>query len=401
MKVVVQKYGGKSVETIEKMQNIADNVIQKKEEGYNVVVVVSAMGKTTNQLIEMAKTISEHPCKRELDMLMATGEQVSSSLLSMILKEKGYDAVSLTGFQAGIKTKGVHTKNKIVKIDIDNVKKHLEEDKIVVVAGFQGINELGEITTLGRGGSDTTAVALAAKLQCACEIYTNVEGIYSVDPRFFPNAKKLDYISYGEMMEMASLGANVMETRSVEIGHNYNVPIYVASSYQNTKGTYIKEFDKNMEQKSITGLSVNDDILMVTINNVPYSPKNISDIFSKLASQEVNIDMISQTSPNKGYVNISFTTSKENASIVNNIMNELKKEICSMEIQNNTDLTKISVVGMGMRNEPGVASKVFKLFAENNINFKQVTTSEISISYTIYASDRQKAINVLCKAFDL
>ena len=401
MKVVVQKYGGKSVETIEKMQNIADNVIQKKEEGYNVVVVVSAMGKTTNQLIEMAKTISEHPCKRELDMLMATGEQVSSSLLSMILKEKGYDAVSLTGFQAGIKTKGVHTKNKIVKIDIDNVKKHLEEDKIVVVAGFQGINELGEITTLGRGGSDTTAVALAAKLQCACEIYTNVEGIYSVDPRFFPNAKKLDYISYGEMMEMASLGANVMETRSVEIGHNYNVPIYVASSYQNTKGTYIKEFDKNMEQKSITGLSVNGDILMVTINNVPYSPKNISDIFSKLASQEVNIDMISQTSPNKGYVNISFTTSKENASIVNNIMNELKKEICSMEIQNNTDLTKISVVGMGMRNEPGVASKVFKLFAENNINFKQVTTSEISISYTIYASDRQKAINVLCKAFDL
>lgn len=396
MKVIVQKYGGKSVETIKKMQNIADNIIQKKEEGYNVVVVVSAMGKTTNQLIEMAKTISEHPCKRELDMLMATGEQVSSSLLTMILKEKGYDAVSLTGFQAGIKTKGVHTKNRIVKIDIDNVKKHLEKNKIVVVTGFQGINELGEITTLGRGGSDTTAVALAAKLQCTCEIYTNVEGIYGVDPRFFPNTKKLDYISYEEMMEMASLGSNVMETRAVEIGHKYNIPIYVASSCKNTKGTYIKEFDKNMEQKSITGLSVNDNVLMVTINNVPYSPKNISNIFSKLANQEVNIDMISQTPPNKGHVNISFTTAKENTTIVDKVMKKLKKEICNMEVQNNTDLTKISVVGMGMRNEPGVASKVFKLFAENNINFKQVTTSEISISYTIYASDKQKAINVLC-----
>ncbi|HSH35465.1 aspartate kinase, partial [Schnuerera sp.] len=308
MKTIVRKYGGTAVETIEKMQSIAESIIRKKQEGYNIVIVVSAMGKTTNQLVEMARSISDTPCKRELDVLMATGEQVSISLLSMILKEKGYDSISLTGFQAGIRTKGIHTKSKIVEIDIDNVKKYLKEGKIVVVAGFQGANELGEITTLGRGGSDTTAVALAAKLQCACEIYTDVEGIYSVDPRLFPKAKKLDYISYEEMMEMSSLGARVMETRSIEIGYKYDVPIYVTSSHNNIKGTYVKEVDKEMEQKSITGLSVSDEVLMITINKVPYTLKNISDIFSSFANHAVNIDMISQTSPNAGFVNISFTT---------------------------------------------------------------------------------------------
>lgn len=401
MQLVVQKYGGSSVATLEKMNKIADAVIKRKEEGVNVVIVVSAMGKTTNNLIEMAKSISEQPPKRELDMLMATGEQVSISLLSMVFQEKGYDSVSLTGFQAGIKTEGVHTKNKISEVDVDKIKRYLEEDKIVVVAGFQGMNTSGDITTLGRGGSDTTAVALAAKLKCVCEIYTDVDGIYSVDPRLFPNAKRLDFISYEEMMEMSCLGAKVMEARSVELAYKYNVPIYVASSHQKGKGTYIKEFDKEMEHKVITGLTVSDDVLMETINKVPYSSENISDIFSRLASQEVNIDMISQTSSSDGYVNISFTTSKEDESTVDAVMKEFTKKVPGVEVKKDTDITKISVVGMGMRNESGVASKIFKLFSDNSINFKQVTTSEISISYIINSSDKEKAVNIICETFKL
>lgn len=401
MQLVVQKYGGSSVATLEKMNKIADEVIKRKKEGFNVVVVVSAMGKTTNNLIEMAKSISKEPCKRELDMLMATGEQVSSSLLSIIFQEKGYSSISLTGFQAGIKTEGIHTKNKICEIDTDKIKRYLEEDKIVVVAGFQGINKEGDITTLGRGGSDTTAVALAAKLNCHCEIYTDVDGIYSVDPRIFPNAKRLDYISYEEMMEMSCLGAKVMEARSVELAYKYNVPIYVASSHQRGKGTYIKEFDKEMEHKVITGLTVSDNVLMETINRVPYSSEYISDIFSRLAKEEVNIDMISQTFSGDGYVNISFTTSKEDEGTVDAVMKEYIKNTPGINVKKDTDITKISVVGMGMRNESGVASKIFKLFSDNSINFKQVTTSEISISYIINASDKEKAVNVLCEAFNL
>lgn len=401
MEVIVQKYGGTAVETVEKVQKIANGIIQRKKEGYSIVVVVSAMGKTTNRLIELANSVSAKPDKRELDMLMATGEQVSVSILSMVLKEKGYESISLTGFQAGIKTEGTHTKNKIIEIDIERIKNYLEEGKIVVVAGFQGINGEGDITTLGRGGSDTTAIALAAKLKCPCEIYTDVDGIYGVDPRLYPNAKKLDTICFEEMMEMSSLGAKVLETESVEIGYRYNVPIYVASSHMDKKGTYIKEFDKQMEQKVITGLTISDDILMVTINHIPYSPENISNIFSSLSDREVNIDMISQTSPNNNRVNISFTTSKENETVVDEALNEQVKKISGIKVKKDSDVSKLSVVGMGMRNESGVASKMFKLFAENDIYFKLVTTSEISISYTINASDKQKAINAISKTFNL
>ncbi|EET88484.1 aspartate kinase [Clostridium carboxidivorans P7] len=237
---IVQKYGGTSVGTIDKIKAVAKKVIERKKEGNDIVVVVSAMGKTTDKLIDMAKQISDNPNKREMDMLISTGEQVTIALLSMVFQESGYDSVSLTGFQAGIKTGGVHTKNRIFDIEIQNVENHLKDGKIVVVAGFQGMNENGDITTLGRGGSDTTAVALAAKLNCTCEIYTDVDGIYGVDPRVWPNAKKLDYISYEEMMEMASLGAGVMETRAVEIGCKYKIPIYVASTHGNTKRNLYK-----------------------------------------------------------------------------------------------------------------------------------------------------------------
>jgi aspartate kinase len=398
---IVQKYGGTSVGTIERIKFVAKRLIQQKEKGNDVVVVVSAMGKTTDKLIQMAKEISENPCKRELDMLISTGEQVSISLLSMTLKELGYDSVSLTGFQAGIKTEGHHTKNRITDIDIENVKKHLKDGKIVVVAGFQGVNENGDITTLGRGGSDTTAVALAAKLGCACEIYTDVDGIYTVDPRLHPEAKKLNYISYEEMMEMASQGSGVMETRAVEIGCKFNVPIYVALNTGDIKGTYIKEIDDTMEEKVITGLSASDNVLMVTISHVLYNSKNIAIIFDKLSKNHINVDMISQTAPIDGYVNVSFTTPKEDIHTINKILDELKKEMNDIEASKDSNITKLSVIGIGMMNQSGVAGQVFKIFADNDIEFKQVTTSEISISYTIDEGDKQKAVKILAKELNL
>lgn len=401
MAVVVQKFGGTSVGTIERIKAVAKKVIQRKEQGNDMVIVVSAMGKTTDSLIAMAKEISQNPDKRELDMLVSTGEQISISLLSMAFHEYGHDSISLTGFQAGIKTDGLHTKNHITDIDLKNVKKHLDEGKIVVVAGFQGINENGDITTLGRGGSDTTAVALAAKLKCTCEIYTDVEGIYSVDPRIYKNAKKLDAISYEEMMEMASLGAGVMETRAVELGFKYNIPIYVAMTHGDKIGTMIKEFDETMEGKVITGLTINDNILMITVNNVLYKAKNIAVIFDKVAKHNINIDMISQTAPFEGYVNVSFTCSSDDSYLMEAAEKELHTEMPEIEVSMESNITKLSVVGIGMMRQSGVAAKVFNIFSDYNIEFKQVTTSEISISCTINSADKQKAVNALAEALNL
>lgn len=401
MNLVVQKYGGTSVGTIEKMRDVVERIIAKKEQGNNVVVVVSAMGKTTDTLIKMAKEITENPCKREMDVLLSTGEQVSIALISMILKERGYDSVSFTGLQAGIITEGQHMKNKISDINTSNIEESLQDGKVVVVAGFQGVNERGEITTLGRGGSDTTAVALAAKLKGACEIYTDVEGIYTVDPREYNQAKKLRHISYEEMLEMSSLGAGVMETRAIEIAYKFNVPIYVASSSNNTVGTWIKERDVKMEDKVITGLTINEDIIMVTVNNVKYCIENIALIFGKLGDHNINVDMISQSAPNNGQVNISFTISKEDIYTIKEVINELYEELKSVNIDLVYDIIKVSVVGIGMMNASGVAARVFKVFAKDQIDFKQVTTSEISISYTIDKRNKEKAVLALSKEFEL
>ncbi len=401
MAIVVQKYGGSSVATTDQIKNIARRIAARWKKDDGVVVVVSAMGKTTEMLIEMAKQLSETPPKRELDMLMATGEQVSISLLSIALNQMGHDSIALTGFQAGIVTEGNHTKARIQDIEIEKVKQYLEKGKIVVVAGFQGMNEQGEITTLGRGGSDTTAVALAAKLQCVCEIYTDVDGIYTVDPRLFPTARKLDSISYEEMLELASLGAGVMETRSVEIGQKYEVPIYVALGCEEWPGTTIKEYDETMESRVITGLSVSDKDIMVTMNYVPYDIKNISMIFEGLAQMDINIDMISQTAPSHGLVNLSFTAPKVDEDIILNFMEKVKSEFSGVELEIEKDITKLSVVGIGMRSQSGVAAKMFKIFADNDIQFKQVTTSEIRISYTINTKDKLKAIEAVAKDFNL
>ena len=401
MAMVVQKYGGSSIATTDKIRHVAERVAARAAKGDRVVVVLSAMGDTTDTLIGMAKELSEVPTKRELDMLMSTGEQVSISLLSMALNNMGHESVALTGLQAGIMTEGFHTRARIQDIEIQNVEQYLEKDKIVVVAGFQGVNEQGDITTLGRGGSDTTAVALAAKLQCACEIYTDVDGIYTIDPRLFPTARKLDTITYEEMLEMASLGSGVMETRSVEIGQRYDVPIYVALSSEDWPGTTIKEYDGTMESKVITGLSVSDKDLMVTVNYVPYDIKNISMIFEAVAEMEINIDMISQTAPSHGLVNLSFTAPKTDENTIIDIMEKVKGKFEGVELEIEKDITKLSVVGIGMRSQSGVAAKMFKVFADYNIQFKQVTTSEIRISYVINTKDKQKAIEAVAKKFNL
>lgn len=401
MSLIVQKYGGSSLATTEKINSIADLIIKRKKEGFDIVTVVSAMGKTTDNLISLAKDISNIPSERELDMLISTGEQISSALLTMALKEKGYDSIALTGFQAGIKTGDKHTKAPILDIDIKNIKKHLKNGKIVIVAGFQGVTQSGDITTLGRGGSDTSAVALAAKLECPCEIYTDVEGIYGIDPRLYPSAKKLDYISYEEIMEMASLGAKIIETRAVEMGCRYKVPIYVALNTGETLGTYIKELDETMENKMITGLTVSDNDLMITINNVLYDIKTIYGIFNRLSEMDINIDMISQTAPIDKYVSLSFTAPKDSIHLVNNLINEIRISMREINVTLEEDITKLSVVGLGMRTQSGVAARLFEIFANNNIEFKQVTTSEIQISYTINTKDKEKAIVKIAEAFNL
>lgn len=398
MGILVHKYGGTSVGTTERIKHIAKRVILEKEKGNDMVVVVSAMGKTTDHLVEMSKEIAINPNKREMDLILSTGEQVSIALLSMAFQEFGYDAIALTGFQAGIKTYGPHTKNKILDIDDEKIKNYLKEGKVVVVAGFQGVNENGDITTLGRGGSDTTAVAIAAKLGCPCHIYTDVDGIYSVDPRLYKEAKKLDVISYEEMMEMASLGAGVMEPRAIEIGCKYNIPIYVASSINDVGGTYIKEYDEKMEGNIVTGLSVCDDILMVTISHILYNLDHVATLFEKLAIENVNVDMISQTAPVDGYINVSFTAPKDDLFVIEKVMGDLEGRV---EISIEDEITKISVVGIGMRNQSGVSGRLFRILADNGISFRQVTTSEISISYTIDKKDKEKAVRALSNELNL
>ena len=401
MATVVQKYGGSSVADVEKIKNVAKRLIKERKDGKNVVAVVSAMGKTTNNLINLANQVSKTPSKRELDALLATGEQMTISLLAMAIKDLGEKSISLTGFQAGFKTQGIHTKQRIQDIDIKRVKRHLKEGKIVIVAGFQGMDEFGDITTLGRGGSDTSAVALASKLKCPCDIYSDVDGIYGVDPRLYPPAKKLDVITYEEMMEMASLGSGIMEARSIEIGMKYKVPIYVGLNTGEKNGTYIKEYDKSMEEKLVTGVSATDNVLMVTLNNIPYNPKNISNIFESLAEKDVNIDMISQSYPSDDYVDVTFTTSKDDEYIIDETVNGLNGEISNLEYIKKSDLTKVSVVGNAMRVQSGVAAQIFKIFSDNNIEFKQITTSEISISYIINSSNKDKTVTVLCEELGL
>jgi aspartate kinase len=399
MAIVVQKYGGSSLKTVDKIKKVAETVIKRKDKGDSLVVVVSAMGDTTDELISLAKQISDNPDKRELDALVSTGEIISSSLLAMAIKDLGYDAVSYTAYQLGIKTSGQFGKSLIEDIDGAKLRGSLIEGKIVIIAGFQGINEDGDITTLGRGGSDTTAVAIAVRLGGICEIYTDVDGIYSVDPRKYKLAKRLDEIDYEEMLELASLGAQVMHSRSIELGQKYNIPIYVGLSNGEMPGTVIKEVtNMNMESKPVTGIATSDEDVAITLGEISNKINILATLFERIASKKINIDMISQTAPVNDKVNISFTIPKEE---ITECMEILKDFTEADKILIDDDLTKFSVVGIGMKNTSGVTATIFKLFDENNIQVKMITTSEIRITCGIRREDKIKAIEIVAQKFAL
>lgn len=399
MSIIVQKYGGSSVASTEKIRKIAKTVINRKNKGDDLVVVVSAMGDTTDDLIALAKGISNNPDKRELDALLSTGEMMSCALLAMAIKDLGYDSVSYSAYQIGIKTKGQYGKCLIDDIDSTKIKESIKEGKIVIVAGFQGINEDGDITTLGRGGSDTSAVALAVKLNGLCEIYTDVDGIYSVDPRKHKEAKKIEVIDYEEMLELSSLGAQVMHSRSIELAQKYEIPVYVGLSNSDIKGTIIRGVNKmNLESKPVTGLATSDDDIAVTLKEIDGNVNILSNLFEAIASRNISIDMISQTAPVNGKVNVSFTIPVDEQEECMDIIKNFSK-IQNISIDN--DITKFSVVGIGMKNTSGVAAKMFKLFSENNIEVKMITTSEIRITCAICQKDKTKAIGIVAKEFYL
>ena len=365
--IIVHKYGGSSVATTEKIVDIAKYLGSVKGSGNDVVVVVSAMGKTTDALIKLAHDITKDPSKREMDRLMSTGEQQTIALLSIALQSLGHDAISLTGVQAGIRTTGHHTKNTIESIDSDIIKKHLGEGKIVIVAGFQGVNEKGDVTTLGRGGSDTSAVALAAALGGKCEIYTDVDGIYSIDPRVYPDAKKMEMISYEEMMELAFLGAGVMEPRAVELGGKYGVEIYVGKSLGERNGTIITSKEKVMEKKLITGISINENILMVNIENIPTYAKNVYEIFKVAEEFGVSIGIISQNDVTAEKGSIAFTAAKTDEAGLEKAIVKLKDKLKGIEVNVKKDVSKVSLVGIGMVSTIGIASKTFKVLDRKSV----------------------------------
>ncbi|MDL2310705.1 aspartate kinase [Peptostreptococcaceae bacterium OttesenSCG-928-C18] len=395
-KGVVLKYGGSSVITPEKINQVADKIIKKKKEYSNVITVVSAMGKSTNNLLQLSSEITDNPNKREMDVLLSTGEQVTIALLSMAINAKGYKAISLTGWQIKLETFGHHMKSKITSIDKNILNRYLEEGYIVIVAGFQGVNSIGDITTLGRGGSDTSAVAIAATLGYPCEIYTDVKGIYTIDPRVYKEARKLDNLSYEETLEMASLGAKVIEPRSVELAWKYNVPLYIALNTNDVKGTHILEEVDRVEKNSITNVSIMDKILLVNIELKNNNTELINNIFVKLGNENVNIDIISQNKFSNNEYLISFTTTSDNKVVVSNILKELKLKFNFIE-----EVSKVSIIGNSMRTQAGVASRVFELLLQGNVEFHQVSTSEISISYVVDDYNVRKMVDILVKEFNL
>ncbi|MDO9540979.1 MAG: aspartate kinase [Kiritimatiellia bacterium] len=402
MALIVQKFGGTSVANPECIQRVAGRILEEKKKGNDVVVIVSAMGDTTDGLISLARQITPEPSDREMDMLMSTGEQVSVALLAMALHAKGAEAVSLTGPQAGIRTDSMHRKAKIISINPKRVFGHLKDGHIVIVAGFQGLTPAQDIATLGRGGSDTTAVALAAALKAdCCQIFTDVEGVYSADPRIVKEARKLDEISHDEMLELASLGARVLMSRSVEFAKKYGVRLEVLSSFTKKPGTVVKEEVKSMEDVIVRGVSADKDQVKVTLEDVPDRPGVAARIFKELAGASINIDMIIQNSSASGRTDISFTVPDEDLGRTKNLIKSVSKAIGFKSINVDNDIAKVSVVGVGMRGHSGVAFQMFKALAGKNINILMISTSEIKISVIIRKKYANLAMKTLHKAFKL
>ncbi len=403
MALVVQKYGGTSVANADRIHAVAQRVVARKKAGDRLVIVLSARAGETDRLIRMGKEITPRPDAREMDALLATGEQVSIALFSMALKEMGFEAVSMTGYQAGIITNRSYGQARIQWIETLPVMEKIQEGKIVVVAGFQGYDDEGNITTLGRGGSDTTAVALAAALGAdMCEIYTDVEGVFTTDPNVYQKARKIEKISYEEMIEMASMGAKVLHLRSVEFGMKYNVPIMVLSSFTDAPGTLVTKEDKEMEKVVVSGITYNKNEARITLTNVPDQPGMAARLFKALSDAGINIDLIVQGSGSiEGRTNISFTVPRPDYEKTRDIAEKVAGDMGAGVVHGNPAIAKISVIGVGMRSHSGVASKMFNALAAANINIKMIATSEIKISCIIDEKHTESAVQVLHDAFEL
>jgi len=400
--LIVQKYGGTSVADPERIRAVAEHVAFTKRHGNDVVVVVSAMGKSTDNLIKLANEVSSVQPDRELDMLLTTGERISMTLVCMALAGVGIDAISFTGSQVGIITDTVHTKAKILEVKGDRVREALAQGKVCVVAGFQGVSTDKEITTLGRGGSDTTAVALAAALGAdSCEIYTDVTGVFSADPRIVPQARKLQHINFDEMLEMAGAGSKVLALRSVEFARNHNVPIQVRSSFTWEPGTWVTSQEPSMEDPIISGVVTDVSEAKVTVRKVPDRPGISAALFEQLADSNVNVDMIVQNTSMDGNTDISFTVPKADMKVAQGIVESVAKEIGAAGIAQDDAIAKISLVGAGMKTSPGIAAKMFRTLADNGVNIQMISTSTIRISVVIAAADLEKAARSLHTAFGL
>jgi aspartate kinase len=401
MSIVVQKYGGTSLATPERISRIADRIAATRRAGHAVVVVVSAMGRTTDELIDLARAVNPEPPKREMDMLLTAGERISMALMAMAIAARGIEAVSFTGSQAGILTDAAHGSAKIQAIRGTRVSDSLQQGKVVIVAGFQGVDpEAKEVTTLGRGGSDATAVALAAALGAdACEIYTDVDGVFTADPRIVPGARKLDEISFDEMLELAASGTGVLMSRSVEFGRRFNIPIHVRSSFHDDEGTWVKE--QTMEQAIISGVAHDRSEAKVTVMHVPDRPGVAARLFTPLAESDVDVDMIVQNVSHDGFTDISFTVPKEMADIARAIADKVAAEIEAGAVDLDADIAKVSLVGAGMKSHPGVAATVFSALADANINVEMISTSTIRISCVVRAGQVEEAVRVLHAAFQL
>ncbi len=402
MGLIVRKYGGSSVANPERIKKVAEQIVRDKKIDHQMVVVVSALGDTTDELIELAHKIVSIPDEREMDMLLSTGEQVSCALLSIALISINCSAVSLTAQQVEILTNKAYTKAKIQKISTERILKELNSGKVVVVAGFQGITEEGDITTLGRGGSDTTAVALAAVLDAdICEIFTDVDGIYTTDPRIVPNARKLDLISYEEMLELASAGAKVLQSRSVEMAKKFGVKIHVRSSFNNEHGTIVCEEVASMEEILVSGVTSHLDEAKITILDVPDKPGMAAKIFTTLTEENINVDMIVQSATVNKTNNISFTVTNADLSKAVKFMEEVAKEIGASGVTSDDNVAKVSIVGVGMRSHSGVASTMFSVLASKGINIEMISTSEIKISCIIRKDYAKEAVKALHESFNL
>lgn len=404
MPILVQKFGGTSVPNAECIKHVAGIAVDAQKNGYQVVVVVSAMGNTTDNLIDLAHQVTAKKDPREMDLLLSTGEQISIPLVAMAIHDLGAKAISQTGLQVGIITEDRHGKARITEIKTDKIKKYLNDENIVVVAGFQGISSTtGEITTLGRGGSDTTAVALAVALGAKrCDIYTDVDAVYTTDPEIVKEATRLSSISYEEMLELASLGAHVLHPRSVEIAKNYNMPMRVRSSFKpEDEGTLVQGVSKMELNKPVSGVALDDSQARVAITDVPDKPGIAATVFQALAKKNISVDMIIQATSHDNVNEIAFTVDKENIEETKKVANEIAKEIKAKKVTIDPNIVKVSIVGAGMIGRPGIAAAMFKALADASINIQMISTSEIKVSCVIDAKDGEKAVKVIHKAFDL